>query len=630
MCGIAGFTTFTPPRFDPREVIRRMAEPLAPRGPDGEGFYSDPAIHLGHRRLSIIDLEGGAQPMSADGGRYQIVFNGEIYNYIELQEELRRRGRVLATRSDTEVILHLYALDGLKALDRLNGMFAFALWDRDERRLLLARDRIGIKPLYYAVCGGDLVFASEMKSLLRHPGVERRLNRLSVSKYFTFGYVPAPHTIFENVFKMAPGSYLCFDAAGRRSDSYWDIPMQDNPLSGRNADECAEDLLSLLRDAVAKQLRADVPVGVFLSGGIDSSTLTALAAPAVGGKLHTFSVGFDEPSYDESPYATIVSSRFGTEHHHQVLTSRRALDILPTAMRVLDEPLADASILPTYLLSQFTARHVKVVLGGDGGDELFAGYPSFLAHDIMEKLSILPAPWRDKLVGWARHIPVSHRYASVEFLLQQFFKGAGISPEIRFFLWMGYFGNDQKKHLLSAEVQQELLRDNPFEDVLDHTRRSGLVNSFERILYLCTKLYLQDDILVKVDRASMANSLEVRVPFLDHHVVDYVAGIRSVYKLKGLTTKYILKKAVANLLPREIVHRRKAGFMIPLASWLAHDLRSLARDLCSESSLTRDGLFQPAYVAGLLDDHEQRRRDHRKLIWALLAFLMWRNEYGPA
>ncbi len=628
MCGIAGYTTFRERPDQGEALLHAMTDTLQPRGPDGQGYYADASVSLGHRRLSIIDLDGGAQPLAVDGGRHQIIYNGELYNYVELRRELESRGHAFSTSSDTEVLLRQLVVDGVQGLQRFNGMFAFAWWDRDIRVLTLARDRIGIKPLYYAVVGGELIFGSELKALLRHPAIGRRISPLSVSKYLTFGYIPAPHTIFEGVHKLEPGHWLQFSEQGLRKGCYWDLPMEDNPVSPGNLDELSEELRAILGDAVAKHLRSDVPVGVFLSGGIDSSALVALAAGKVPGKLHTFSVGFEEASYDESPYARMVAERYGTEHHHEVLSSQRAVSMLPGVMGILDEPFGDASILPTYLLSQFTARHVKVVLGGDGGDELFAGYPSFQAHVAMEKLSVLPVTWRLALTRLARYLPVSHRYASMDFLLQQFFKGAGISPEIRFFLWMGAYGNELKRSVLAPALQDSLVRQNPFEDVINYVRQSGLNSDFQRILYLCMKLYLQDGILTKVDRASMANSLEVRVPMLDYQFVEFACRLPSVFKLKGMTTKYILKRAMRDLLPPAIIKRRKAGFMIPLASWLAKDLRPMVEDYCSTEAIARDGFFDPAGVRRMLDEHFTQQRDHRKAIWTLLAFQIWRRNYG--
>ena len=561
--------------------------------------------------------------MTIGAGRYQIVYNGEIYNYLELRAELERRGCAFRTHSDTEVLLHQCALDGAAALQRFNGMFAFAIWDREEQRLFLARDRMGIKPLYYCVRDGELIFASELKSLLAHPRVDRRLNRLSVSKYFSYGYIPAPHTIFEDVHKLEPGSYLLFDRAGLQKKIYWDIPLGDNPLSDRNVDEWAEDLLAVLRDAVAKHLRSDVPVGVFLSGGIDSSAITVLAAQASAKRLHTFSIGFDQPSYNESAHARRVASLFGTEHHEEVLTLSQTTDLFPKVMQSLDEPFADASIIPTWRLSQLAARQVKVVLGGDGGDELFAGYPSFQAHKLVQKLSFLPVGWRDWFGRLVRRLPVSHRYASFEFLLQQFLKGLGLSPEIRFLLWMGCYGNVEKKRLLSNDLQQGLLREDPFEDISRYVKQSGLIGDFQRLQYLCLKLYFQDDVLLKVDRASMANSLEVRVPFLDRDFVELACRIQPFYKLNGWTTKFVFKRALRGLLPEDIIHRRKAGFMLPVAVWLKENMRETIEDLCSPAAVADTGLFDGAFVRQTLDEHFQQLRDHRKHIYPLLCFMAW-------
>jgi asparagine synthase (glutamine-hydrolysing) len=600
-----------------------MTFPLTPRGPDGEGFHIAHGIALGHRRLSIIDLAGGAQPMQSNDERYHTVYNGEVYNYLELREELERRGCVFRTQSDTEVLLNQFALDGVDALQLCNGMFAIAIWDRDKERLFLARDRFGIKPLYYCIRDRELIFASELKALLAHPRIDRRLNALSVSKYFSYGYIPAPHTIFEDVYKLEPGGYLFFDRNGLHKDRYWDIPLEDNPVSDRNVDDWAEDLLVILRDAVTKHLRSDVPVGLFLSGGVDSSTVTALAAQQSGNRLHSFSIGFDDPSYDESAHARRIARLFETEHHEERLTLSQATELFPRIMRSLDEPLADASIIPTYVLSRLAAHHVKVVLGGDGADELFAGYPAFQAHKLVEKLSFLPIGWRDWLRPFIQRLPVSHRYASIEFLMQQFVKGLGLSPEVRFLLWMGCYGNVEKRQLFSANFQQRLLREDAFEDIATHIRHSRLKGDFQRLQYLCMKLYLQDNVLLKVDRASMAHSLEVRVPFLDRDVVEYASRIQPADKLRGLTTTYVLKRALRPLLPNEISHRRKTGFMMPVAVWLNRDMRETIEDLCSPACVAESGFFNPRFVRQILDEHFQERRDHRKHIYPLLCFMAW-------
>jgi len=603
-----------------------MTRALAHRGPDGEGYYHDEHVSMGHRRLSIIDLGGGSQPMSTPDGRYTIIYNGEIYNFIELRAALEARGCIFHSHSDTEVLLQQIVVHGIAGLQELNGIFAFAIWDRERQELTLVRDRMGVKPLYFGVAGGNLFFASEMKGLFPYPGFRRDLDELSISKYFTYTYIPAPHTAFTGIQKLEPGGLLVFGRGGiSRREIYWDIPIEDNPVNTAPIGECARDLRVLLRDAVRKQLRSDVPVGVFLSGGIDSSAITALAAEVSSQKIQTFSIGFEESTYDESPYARMVAERFDTQHHHEILSPARALEMLPKVMNSLDEPFGDASILPTTLLSQFTSRHVKVALGGDGGDELFAGYPSFQAHRLMERISFLPVSWRDALIRMARKLPVSHRYASVEFLVQQFFKGAGVSPEIRFFLWMGSYGNEQKRSLLSDRLRERLIRGNPYEDIINYIKQSGLTRDFERLQYLCMKLYMQDGILTKVDRASMAHGLEVRVPFLDHDVVAFAARMHPDYKLHGLSTKYVLKKSMQHDLPPVILKRRKAGFMIPLAAWLANELRPMVEDYCNEAEIAKSGLFNPVFVRTMLDDHFSRRRDYRKMIWTLMAFQIWKR-----
>ena len=628
VCGIAGFTTFGASQSDPDPIIRRMTEVIGHRGPDGEGYYRDAAVTLGHRRLAIIDLAGGVQPMADSSGRYHLVYNGEVYNYIELRQELESQGCRFSTHSDTEVLLQCLARHGPAALSKLDGMFAFALWDRQERRLLRARDRIGIKPLYYFCHGPDLIFASEIKALLQHPLAARTLDPLSVSKYFSYGYVPAPHTVFEKIHKVEPGAWLKFDEQGLSREFYWDIPLTDNPVGPGRIEECCEELLRLMRNSVRRQLRSDVPVGVFLSGGIDSSVITALAAQESSSRLHSYSIGFDQPSYDESVHARRIASLFGTEHHEEIMTLRQAADLFPRVMQSLDEPFADASAIPTYRLCQFAAKGVKVVLGGDGGDELFAGYPSFQAHKVVEALSFLPVGWRDWLGRLARRLPVSHHYTSVEYLIQQFLKGLGLPPEVRFLLWMGCYGNAEKRQLFSAGLRQQLACQDPFEDVARYVRQSGLIGDFERLQYLCLKLYFQDDILVKVDRSSMAHSLEVRVPYMDRDLVEYACRIQPFNKIRGLQTKYVLKRAVRGLLPASIIHRRKAGFMMPVALWLTRDMRETIEDLCSPEAVSRTGLFDAAFVRQLLDEHFQRRRDHRKQIYPLVCFMAWLRNHG--
>lgn len=623
MCGFAGFTKTIARNIDPGVCIQSMTSLLGHRGPDASSFFSDDHIELGHTRLSIIDLDAGKQPMASGDGRYHIVCNGEIYNYIELRAQLESRGVCFRTRSDTEALLYQYIVHGLAGLSDLNGMFAFAIWDCLERTLFIARDRMGIKPFHYARINDDLIFGSEIKSVLQHPAVKPDVNVSAVSKYLSYGNVPAPDTIYRDIRKLEPGHYLVWKNGSVECGCYWDIPLSDHSLCGDRINESMDKVVALLDDSVTKRFRADVPVGVFLSGGLDSSLITALAARSQPGGLASFSLGFEESSYDESGYAEEVARFCGTKHHHTILTAQAAAASVPRILDRLDEPFGDASIVPTYCLSQFASGHVKTVMGGDGADELFAGYPAFAAHKVMERLSVLPPSWRDRLIAAAKHIPVTSSYASAGYLLDQFFKGTGIAPDIRFMIWMGIFGNEQKSRLLHADLKEHCLRDNPFEDVVKYVRQSGLSDGIARLIYISSKMYLQDGVLVKVDRASMANSLEVRVPYLDHNLVEYVSGMPSRYKLKGLTTKYLLKKIAADYLPQRIINRRKSGFMMPLADWIRGDLRDLIFDVCGPDMIRSAGMFNPDEVGRMLHDHDCGKRDYRKMIWALFTFQYW-------
>ena len=630
MCGIAGFTTHRHAPEEPGAALSAMTQALQHRGPDAEGSYTDPAVHLGHRRLSILDLAGGAQPMSSTDGRWHIVFNGEIYNYLELRRDLEARGATFRTQSDTEVLLQAWAEDGVDCLPRLNGMFAFAIWDSREKRLTLARDPLGIKPLYYANHRGELLFASELRSLLRFPGFKPGLDPASVNKYLALGYIPAPSTAYAGVRKLEPGQMVTWSPAGRHTEYFWDLPIEDNPVGAGTFDESAKTTRELLREAVRYQLRSDVDVGILLSGGIDSSAVAALAAPLAGRKLHSFSIGFQEASYNELPFAEEVARKVGTEHHHQTLTPKDVVGALPAIYHGLDEPLGDASLVPTWFLARLASGKVKTVLGGDGGDELFAGYPSFQAHLLVERLSFLPVGVRVAINHLIQRLPVSHNYKSLPFLMAQFLKGLGLPAEIRFLLWMGACGNAERHDLLSPDIRNELHRHNAFEDVTRLAYRSGLSGGLERIFYLCTKLYLQECVLTKVDRASMAHSLEVRVPFLDPDLVTHAFSLRADYKLRGRQTKLILREALKKDLPESILQRKKAGFAMPVAAWLQQDLKSWAQDLTDSSLVGSTGILDPAAVQKMTQEHLTRQADHRRSLWAVLAFLAWWREARAA
>jgi asparagine synthase (glutamine-hydrolysing) len=629
MCGICGVVFLDPDLRVDKEVLVAMRDTLAPRGPDEAGLYLDGNVGLASRRLSIIDLAEGHQPMANEDGSIWVVFNGEIYNFKDVRHFLQARGHKFRTNSDTEVILHGYEEEGLECLERFNGMFAFALYDKNARQLFIARDRIGVKPLHYIWDSQRFMFASEIKALLRDPSVSRELDLLSLSKYLTYEYVPAPHSMFRGIQKLEPGHLLLLDIVqgSLTKRRYWDIPLFDDNLGYKREDDYKEELLYRLEESVRLRLVSDVPVGIFLSGGIDSSIVAAFANKHHGSPIVAFTIAFDDKSFDESAYATLVGRTLGVDHRIETFNSGKMCAILPRVADTMDEPLGDASILPTYLLSEFAARHVKVVMGGDGGDELFAGYPTFQALKLIRYYDILPHEIRALILKIVQAMPVSHGNISFDFKFKQLLRGAGVSREIMFFLWMGSFNEREKRDLLTEEVWDQVKTQNTFEDLFDYIKGSNLKNEIERALYLVMKLYLQDDVLVKVDRASMANSLEVRAPFLDYTFVEFAVQLPTLLKLQRLTTKYLLKKAASSLLPREITHRRKKGFGIPVGRWILGDLREMFQEYLGEARIRREGVFNPAFVKRLLDDHLARRRDNRKLLWTLLTFQLWRERW---
>jgi len=609
-----------------------MGHPLKHRGPDDEGEVildsSEVSVGLGHKRLSIIDLSpAGKQPMANEDETIWITFNGEIYNFREIRKELEGKGHKFRSHSDTEVIVHLYEELGTKCLERLNGMFAFALWDAKQKSLFLARDRTGKKPLHYCVHRGHFLFASEIKALLQHPLVSREIDLKSLNKYLAYEYVPAPNSSFKAIKKLEPGYCLLFRGGAAVTSQYWDIPMEDYPISDRTEAQYIDELKELLERAVTARLEAaDVPVGLFVSGGLDSGVVAAIARKAKE-NLQCFSIGFEEASFDESRYAQQVARSLGIKHHLKVFRAQEMLHMVERLPEILDEPLADPSILPLYLLSQFAAEHMKVVLSGDGGDELFAGYQTYQAHKLVTFYDALPGFVKESVKAFAFRLPVSHKYLSLDFKIKQFLKGVGVSSEVRFFLWRGAFSNAERHALLRPEVRLELQNENAYEEIYRYVRKSGLTKELERILYLSMKLYLQDNNLVTVDRASMANGLEVRSPLLDRDVVDFVCRLPMEYKLNGLKTKYILKKVAEELLPRNVVYRKKKGFGVPLAKWLTGELREFMLDYLSQERIERQGIFHYPCVSQLINEQLTMKKDNRELLWTLLVFQTWYERY---
>jgi asparagine synthase (glutamine-hydrolysing) len=617
MCGICGEVSFG--AAPDSEGVRRAARALAHRGPDAEGFYFDGPAALGHRRLSIIDLATGDQPMVQDG--VALAFNGEAYDFVRLREELESLGHPFHTRSDTEVVLRAYLQWGESFAEHVQGMFALALWDSRNRKLVLARDRLGKKPLYYSLKNSRCIFGSELKSLLAH-GVPRELEPQALVQYLACEYVPAPLSIFKGIYKLPAAHIAVFDTNGFRLKRYWDLPRPGNERPD------PAKLLQLLDAAVAKRLVADVPVGVFLSGGVDSTAVAALAARHVS-RVRTFSIGFTEESFDESPWAALAAKRIGSDHVLEKFSGQDCTDLIPAAAAQLDEPFADPSFLPTMLLSRFTRKHVTVALAGDGGDELFAGYDPFLAHRPASLFARVPRPLRALMQSAVRRLPSSSRNMSLDFRLKQFLRGVDARPSLRHQSWLASFLPAELKGLLAPDLRMLATPEIAFRAVLDDAARSGAApGSVDEALRFYVTRYLADDILVKADRASMAASLELRAPFLDTAVVEYALRLPWHNHVSLTKTKVLLKRALKGVVPDEILQRPKKGFGIPVAAWIRGPLKSLFEEMLGERALNDSGVFDAKAVRGLLQTHLDGRADLRKPLWTLLMFQLWHRNYG--
>ncbi len=625
MCGICGEVDLA--GAPDAEGVRRASRAIAHRGPDAEGFHFDGPAALGHRRLSILDLESGGQPMVRDG--VALAFNGEAYDFAELRDQLRAKGHPFTSRSDTEVVLRAYLEWGEEFAERVHGMFALALWDARRRKLVLARDRLGKKPLYYFAKGSRVVFGSELKALLAHGGVPRTLDPEALVQYLACEYVPAPATILLGVHKLPAAHLAVLDERGFRLRRYWDVPAPE-PQRRVSSGEAAGELLRLLDAAVEKRLVADVPVGVFLSGGIDSTSIAALAVRHKK-PLQTFSIGFLEESFDESPWAQLAAERLGTEHVAQKFSGQDCLDLIPAAVAQLDEPFADPSFLPTLLLSRFTRRHVKVALAGDGGDELFAGYDPFLAHRPAAFFARVPKPLRAALHGLVHALPASSQNMSLDFRLKQFLRGVDAPASLRHASWIASFLPAEMTQLLQPHLKTLASPEVAFRQVAEDAARSGArPGSIDEALRYYLTRYLADDILVKADRASMAASLELRAPYLDTAVVEFAARLPWRLKMSLTRTKVLLKRALRGVVPEEILRRPKKGFGIPVAAWIRGPLRPLFEEELSERALREGGVFEPKAVRGLLSAHLEGRADLRKPLWTLLMFQLWRKHHAQA
>ena len=628
MCGIAGWINLdkSETNRDAEPVLHSMCERIVHRGPDSEGLWHDDAAALGMRRLSIIDLKTGDQPVFSEDRSVVVMMNGELYNYREVRADLEKRGHKFVTRTDTEILPHLYEEYGESLLDHVNGMYAFSLWDSRRKKLILARDRFGEKPLYYGVFGGKLIWASELKSLLAHPDVDAELDLDALRHYVSFDYVPAPLSVFKGIHKLPAAHILTVENGEVKTRRHWDITFQKPDRKG-GLDEAAKQLQELLSDAVRMRLVSDVPLGILLSGGIDSSTVAAFAARHANETVKTFSIGFEEASFDESRYARIVADHLGTDHHEEKLSAERAGDLISGIGEWLDEPLSDPSLIPTFLLSQFVRKHVTVALGGDGGDELFAGYPMYYAHTVAGKYLAIPSLVRKGLIEpVVNALPVSTRNMSFDYKAKRFIRASKHDDVARHHSWFGSFSIDQHDSLFTEDVLDRTESD-IYRGVRELVDRSDAKSIIERMQHADVNFYLAEDILTKVDRAAMSVSLETRAPFLDPRVAQFAASVPVEYKLKGKNGKVILKEAMKGLLPHEILHRPKKGFGIPIAEWLKGRLNPMLRDLLSPDRLRRQGLFEPSYVHRLITEHETGKASHHKELWTLLVFQLWYDKF---
>lgn len=624
MCGICGIVYADPERPVEAAVVERMCDAIVHRGPDDQGQWVRGNAGIGMRRLSIIDLAGGHQPMANEDETIWIVFNGEIYNHLELRRELTSRGHRFRTRSDTEAIVHAYEEWGERCPEKLNGMFAFAIWDRRRRQLLLARDRIGIKPLYYHHSTDKLVFASELKSLVAAGEVPRQVDVAALDTFLTFEYIPAPQSIFAGVRKLPAGHTLLWrQGHGVTTQAYWDLSVNGRTVDGESA---PAELRELLTDAVRMRLMSDVPLGAFLSGGIDSSSIVALMAGVMDRPVKTFSIGFKDASYNELEYAREVARRYRTEHYEFILEPNIA-DLTDQLVHYVDEPFGDFSMFPTYLVSKMARQHVTVVLSGDGGDELFAGYETYRADRLARRYARLPRMVRRALIEpvVAALPPTSKKKGWIN-KAKRFVEGADYPEDLGHVRWMMFLAEAEKRRLYSPEVQAHLNG----HDAADFVRRyfrqaSG--DGLNRQLYVDIKTYLVDDILVKVDRMSMAVSLEARVPFLDHRVVEFAARVPGSLKLVNGESKWILKEALRDLLPPKIQRRGKEGFSIPIKNWLKQELKPLMLEVLSPERIRREGFFDSQEVQRLVDEHLRNVDNHSHRLWALMMFGIWQERY---
>lgn len=626
MCGICGVIDYKVNAQIGDDVIRKMCSKMTHRGPDSEGVYinnSSPSLGLGHRRLNIIDLSSaGHQPFSNEDDTAWITFNGEIYNYRDLRQDLESKGHKFKSHTDTETIIHLYEEFGADCVSRLRGMFAFAIWDERKKALLIARDRVGKKPLLYAHLGEVLCFASEFSALLASGLISKEIDNEALDYYLTFGYIPAPLTIYRDVRKLLPAHTLTLKDNKLVSERYWQLDYSKK-INISEAD-AADEVLRLLKEATKIRLFSDVPLGAFLSGGIDSSAVVALMSQLSDKKVKTFTIGFEEKDYSELSYARSVSERFNTEHH-EFIVKPKALEILPLLVEHYGEPYADSSCIPTYYVCKETKKYVTVALNGDGGDELFAGYDRYQAMMISQKYQDIPQFAKGIARGFSRVLPDSINSRNRVRRIKRFFSALDMPPKERYLRWVGIFDDELKKGIYSDIFFSTISKNSPLNVIAPFFNMAHLP-FLDSLLYADSMTYLPGDLLVKVDIASMANSLEARSPFLDHKLIEFVSRLPSNYKIKGLIKKFILKRALKGLIPKENIRRRKMGFGVPIGKWFTGELKGfLSATLLSQKALKR-GYFNHTFINNMLKRHIARKADYTFQLWALLMLELWHQK----
>jgi asparagine synthase (glutamine-hydrolysing) len=633
MCGITGIVDLAAERPVNEALLGTMNGLLSHRGPDGDGFHFEPGVGLGHRRLSIIDLEGGKQPLYNEDHSVVVTFNGEIFNFMEIEAELVKRGHTFRTRSDTEVIVHAWEEWGVDCLKRFNGMFAFAVWDRRTKTLFIARDRLGVKPLHYAEIGdGRVIFGSELKAVLACPDVQRRIDPQAVEEYLAFGYVPDPKTIYRDVKKLEPGAYICARRGERvvRPVRYWEVPLAGERDPGSPSEQWESQLRERLKEAVRKRLVSDVPLGAFLSGGIDSSAVVAMMREIGAGHILTCSIGFREPRYDESAFARMVAEAKHTDHKSEVVEASD-YGLLDKLVGIYDEPYADSSAIPTYRVCELARRHVTVALSGDGGDENFIGYRRYKLFAMEERVRRrVPLTVRRTVFG-----PLGRLYPKLDWAprvvrAKTTFQALARDAADAYFHGVSIAADETRDALYSADFKRELGGYGASEVFRSHLEKKSFADPLAMVQYLDFKTYLPGDILTKVDRASMAHSLEVRTPFLDYEFVEWVSSLPSGVKLKGGEGKDVLKRSLEPVLPREVLYRPKMGFGVPLDLWFRDSLRDRLADTVRGPRLAQSGLFDPAALSRLVTDHHSGRRDHSAVLWSLLMFDGFLHKHAEA